>query len=105
LTWKNQLDWITFYTKTEVTNDSEIAKKASAWFRVTYKWLNNQTKKQSKKRKKRNRKRKNRMANNQRQNQDRQDPYKPQPLLSFAWIVYPVLMHIYDEKQKLNDTE
>jgi hypothetical protein len=105
LTWKNQLDWFTFYNKIEITDDSEVAKKASAWFRVTYKWLNKQTKQSEKKKKKRNRKRKNRMANNQQQNQKPQAQYKFQPLFSFAWIVYPVLMKIYDEKQKLNNAE
>jgi hypothetical protein len=104
LTWKNQLDLFTYCSKNEITNDSEVCKKAAAWFRVTYKWLNNQAKR-SKKNKKRNRKRKNRMANNQRQNQERENRYKPQPLFSFAWIVYPVLMQIYDEKQESKSTE
>jgi hypothetical protein len=99
LTWKNQLDWFTCYTGIKITNGSEIAKKASAWFRVTYERLNNQTKQS---RKKRNRKRNNRMENNQQQNQEVQDPYKVRRLYSFAWIVYPVLMKIYDDKQKLN---
>ncbi len=86
LTWHNQLHWFSFYNTNEINTGSEIIKKASAWFRITYKWLDNQTKK------KRNRKRKNRKQNNHQQ--------KSQQLLSFAWIVYPVLMKIFDEKTK-----
>ena len=92
LIWKNQLDLFAFSNQTEITNDSEIMKKASAWFRVTYKWLHSQMKKIRTNNK---RKRKNRMPNTQ-----QQGPNKPQPLLSFAWIVYPVLMKIYDNKQE-----
>lgn len=72
LTWKNQLDWFHSHIRTKITNGSKIAKKASAWFRVTYEWLN--------------------------QNRETQDQYTVPPLLSYAWIVYPVLMKIYDEK-------
>jgi hypothetical protein len=72
-------------------------KKASAWFQVTYKWLNNQTKPI-----KMNSKRKNPAINNQEQ----QYRYKYQPLLSFAWIVYPILMKIYDNNhRKTNNME
>jgi hypothetical protein len=88
LTWNNQLDWLSFYNKNEITNSTEIAKKASSWFHVTYKWLNNQTKD------KRNRKRKHRTVNNHQQISQR--------LLSFAWIVYPILMKIYDDKRNSN---
>ncbi len=90
LTWNNQLHWFSFYNKNEITTSSEIAKKASAWFCVTYEWLNNQTKE------KRNRKRKNQRVNNHRQGQK-----ISQRLLSFAWIVYPILMKIYDDKTKI----
>ena len=84
LTWNNQLNWFSFYSKNELTKSTEIAKKASAWFRVTYKWLNKQTNE------KRNRKRKNQKVNNHQQISQR--------LLSFAWIVYPILMKVYDDK-------
>jgi len=94
LTWKNQLILFSFYSRKETTDDSEIMKKASAWFQVTYKWLNNQTKPI-----KTNRKRRNPATNNQEQ----QYRYKYQPLLSFAWIVYPVLMKIYDNNHKKTD--
>lgn len=95
LTWKSQLRWFESLNKNEITISSEIIKKASAWFRVTYKWLINQTK-PTKKNKKRNRKRKNRIK----KNQEQQNRFKSPPLLSFAWIVYPILMKIYDIKQE-----
>ena len=77
-------------------------KKASAWFRVTYQCLSDQIKKKKKKR--RNRRRKNRIENNQQQRQQQQNQKSQnrnnlQLLFSFAWIVYPILMKIYDEKQ------
>ena len=87
----------------EITNDTEIAKKASAWFRVTYQWAHNQWKQKGKK-KKRNRKRKNRIASHQQQ-QSSQNQQKFQPILSFAWIVYPILMKVYDKKQKTADEQ
>lgn len=101
LTWKNQADWFASNSEMEITNDTEIAQKASAWFRATYRWAHPQMK-QNKKKKRRNRKRKNRMVENQQQ-QPSQNQQRPQPLLSFAWIVYPVLMKIYDEKRKSAD--
>ena len=105
LSWKNQADWFPFYSKMEITNDTEVAKKASAWFRVTYQWAHNQMKqKPDQKKNKRNRKRKSRRAKNQQQ-QPSQNQQRSQPLLSFAWIVYPILMKIYDEKQKTADEQ
>ncbi len=89
LTWHNQLHWFLFYNKNEITTGSEIVKKASAWFRITYRWLDNQTSKE------RDRKRKNRG-----QNDHQKDEQKSQGLQSFAWIVYPVLMKIVDDKTK-----
>ncbi len=91
LTWKRQLDWFTFYHKIEITNDSEIAKKASAWFRVTYQWLYNQLKQNENKKIKRDRT----TTDNERIQQ--QNQLRSQRFLSFAWIVYPILMKIYDE--------
>lgn len=96
LKWQNQLNWYSFLNKDETTNTSEIMKKASAWFRVTYKWISN---KLEAKKKGRNRKRKNRMTDQQQQNQELKNRKKSQPFCSFAWIVYPVLLEIYDEKQ------
>jgi hypothetical protein len=90
LTWHNQFHWFSFHSKNEITINSEIAKKASAWFCVTYKWLVNQTKM------KRNTKRMNRDNNNHTTIQQ-----KYHGLLSFAWIVYPILMKIFDEKTKI----
>ncbi len=95
LIWKNQLTLFSFYNREDVRNDSEIMKKASAWFQVTYQWLNNQTKPT-----KNSTKRRNPMTDNQQQNPEQQYRYKYQPLFSFAWIVYPVLMKIYDNKPK-----
>lgn len=40
LNWHNQLNWFLFHHKNEIDINSEIAKKASAWFHVTYKRLN-----------------------------------------------------------------
>lgn len=106
LTWKSQANWFTFYSNMEITNDGEVAKKASAWFRVTYKWVNNQMRqKQGKKKKRRNRKRKNQLANDQQRREESHNKHKSQPLLSFAWIVYPILMKIHDEKQQTNDIQ
>lgn len=69
LSWKKQLNWFEFHTKTDFSIDNELAKKASAWFTVTY---NPEQKKHS---------------------------IETQPLFSFAWIVYPILMKIFDETQ------
>ena len=94
LKWSNQLHWFSHHSKNEITTASEIAKKASAWFRVTYKWLGNQTKKNEKKKKKR----KNPKKNIQQQLHSQR---KFQRLLSFAWIVYPILIKIYDDKTEI----
>ena len=85
LTWQNQLTLFEFYIGYEITKNNEIMKKASAWFRVTYKWLIGE--KRSKKKSQRKRRRPEENNNQQR-------------FLSFAWIVYPVLMEIYDKHEQ-----
>lgn len=71
LTWHNQLDLADFYEKHTIA----IEQKASAWFHVTY---------HESKRKKKNR--------------DMRS--KREKFYSFAWLVYPVLFHLYDHPRK-----
>lgn len=89
LTWKNQLDKFEFEGEQGLVE--EVKKKASAWFRVTYEpWIfqiNKYKKKQGKNLK---------QITNQQQKEDSND-FKP-PLFSFAWIVYPVLLDMCDER-------
>lgn len=92
LTWKKQIYWFEFHTNSEFTTETEIAKKASSWFRVTYQWLYNQLKQNENKKIKRDRT----TTDNERIQQ--QNQLRSQCFLSFAWIVYPILMKIYDEK-------
>ncbi|CAF4083207.1 unnamed protein product [Adineta steineri] len=94
LTWKSQFDLFLFNSKCDITIDSEIMKKASAWFRVTYKSFYDQMKEKKTSRKRK----KSRMANNREQNSNQHYQNKFDRLLSFAWIVYPILMKIYDTK-------
>ncbi|UJR07128.1 hypothetical protein I4U23_011416 [Adineta vaga] len=88
LNWKNQFNLFEYYNKDQITNENEIMKKASAWFYVTYKWFIDQIE-SSKKSKKRHRKR-------QKPNENNQQP----SFFSFAWIVYPVIMEIYDNNKQ-----
>jgi hypothetical protein len=84
LKWDNQFTLFEFHNKIE-SDMKEVKKKASAWFRVTYNpWIayirqNNKTK-------------------NQRQSEAQQWQFRE--LFSFAWLVYPVLLNIFEEKQK-----
>lgn len=67
--------------------NDEIQKKASAWFRVTYEpWMTYL-------KKKRKNQKKNSMADGERTD-DRYNGF-----FSFAWLVYPVLLKIFQEKQ------
>ena len=83
LTWKNQLDLLEFHLTAPPFE--EINKKASAWFRVTYEpWMAYMKRKQK----------------NQPDGQGQrtvQDRYRG--LFSFAWLVYPVLLKIFQERE------
>jgi hypothetical protein len=97
LTWKNQLEIFEYHNQTK--SYEEVQKKASAWFRITYEpWM-----KYVKKNRKNKKKNKNRLINNQQAEQ--QERFKG--LFSFAWLVYPVLLEIFKEKEKdaNNNTE
>ena len=86
LTWKNQLDIFEYYKRGNLYD--EVKKKASAWFQITYEpWITYV---------KKNRK-------NKPENQ--QERFKG--LFSFAWLVYPVLLEIFDEKRNdpMNNTK
>ncbi len=76
------MDIFEFYKKTKL-ND-EVKEKASAWFRITYEpWIAYVKK----------------IRKNKQENQ--QERFKG--LFSFAWLVYPVLLEIFDEKR--NDSK
>lgn len=92
LTWRKQIDWFEFYTNSEFTIETEMAKKASAWFRVTYQWLYSQLKQNQNKKIKREQ---TATGNEQMQQQNQS---RSQRFLSFAWIVYPILLKIHNEK-------
>lgn len=63
----------------------EIDKKASAWFRVTYEpWMGYMKRKQTK-------------AGSTHEHEGTQDRYRG--LFSFAWLVYPVLLKIFQERE------
>lgn len=97
LTWKNQLDVFEFHDQTALYD--EVKKKASAWFHVTYDpWM-----KHMKKNSRNTIANRNMHANNQQTEQHQQS----KELFSFAWLVYPVLLKIFDEKENdsKNDTE
>ncbi|CAM2712695.1 unnamed protein product [Rotaria socialis] len=89
LTWKGQIDLLKFNDKESELEEAK--KKASAWFRATYQtWIikiNKYRKSQKNK--------PNTLANNQ----QTEEPKGFKELFSFAWIVYPVLLEIYDETQ------
>ncbi|CAF1676730.1 unnamed protein product [Rotaria magnacalcarata] len=87
LTWKGQIDVLTFNDKESVLEEAK--KKASAWFRVTYQtWII-----QINKYRKSQKNKPNTLTNNQ----QTEEPKDFKELFSFAWIVYPVLLEIYDE--------
>jgi hypothetical protein len=91
LTWKNQLDLFEFHN--QPASFGEVKKKASAWFRITYeRWMIYIRKSQ---------KNKNKNRNNQQEEQHEQ--FKG--LFSFAWVVYPVLLDIFNENEPMNNTE
>ncbi len=95
LTWKNQLDTFEFHNQT--TSFEEIKKKASAWFRITYEpWMIYV---------KKNRKNKNKNMPTNNQQVEEQQQFKG--LFSFAWLAYPVLLKIFNEKENdsKNNTE
>jgi hypothetical protein len=97
LTYKNQLDIYEFHHQT-MSND-EVKKKASAWFHVTYDpWMKYMNKNS------RSTMRNPNMAANGHET-EKQQRFKG--LFSFAWLVYPVLLKIFDEKENnsKNDTE
>ncbi|CAF4753912.1 unnamed protein product [Rotaria sp. Silwood1] len=90
LTWKNQLDLYQFHN--EMILPDELKKKASAWFHITYDpWIIHINKYQKNKKKKQNK-----FPNDQQTEQ----PTRFQGLFSFAWLIYPVLLKIFDENQK-----
>lgn len=83
LTWKNQFELLAFYQRKENCVE-RVKQKASAWFTVTYEpWRRY-------------------LQQAQRSLKSDQKPVKYDGLLSFAWLVYPVLLTIFQEK---NDTE
>ncbi|CAF1284475.1 unnamed protein product [Rotaria magnacalcarata] len=89
LTWKSQIDTLEFYEKLSVMEEAK--KKASAWFHATYEpWIIKINKYRKSQKKKPS------LFTN---NQQTEEPKRFDDLLSFAWIVYPVLMKIYEETQ------
>ena len=91
LTWKNQT--IMFEKHYQMPLLDEVKKKASAWFGVTYgPWMKYAKKKQR--------------DMNKRQtipinNQEVQTQSRFNRLFSFAWLVYPVLLEIYNENKRI----
>ncbi len=98
LTWRNQFELFECRNN-ESTSCEEVKKKASAWFHVTYDpWI-----KYMKKNKKNTTNNRNAHGNNY--ESEKQQRFKD--LFSFAWLIYPVLLKIFDEKENNpnNDTE
>ena len=84
LNWRNQLEMLELHLRTPPYE--EIQKKASAWFHVTYKpWTTYLDKKRKNQKKK---------AAKMMPDEDR---YKN--FFSFAWLVYPILLKIAQEKE------
>lgn len=92
ITWKNQLNG---FPHDDTETLEEVKKKASAWFRVTYEpWILYMKKYRKDKKKKQTN------MNNQQTRQQQQQREYFKGLFSFAWIVYPVLLEIFDEKNE-----
>ena len=92
LTWKNQLDLFEFHS---ITPDyDEIEKKASAWFRVTYEpWIAHVKRKQEGR---------TRTEAASIRVYPEQERYRG--LFSFAWLVYPVLLRIFQQREDTLDS-
>jgi hypothetical protein len=93
LTWKNQLERLEYNGR--MMAYEEVKKKASAWFNVTYEpWMTYM--------KKNNR---NKMKNRDwpRHNHQAEEQQRFKGLFSFAWIVYPVLLAIFKEKNEQDE--
>ena len=76
LTWNNQYDLLAFNDRQEACGE-KVKKKASAWFRTTYEP---------------------RIRHIHEMDQDNKSYRRECPeFFSFAWLVYPVLLYIYQE--------
>ncbi len=85
LKWTNQLVVWDFYNLDKSPMD-EVKQKASAWFQITYEpWIKYM---------------KQNVRTNRTRLQERPNEQSQQfrELLSFAWLVYPVLLEIYKDK-------
>lgn len=91
LTWKNQLDLFEFHSITPEYD--EVEKKASAWFRVTYEpWLDYIKKKQP-----------GATATKITLTNPVHERYRG--LFSFAWLVYPILLRIFQQREDTLHTD
>lgn len=91
ITWKNQLDLFEFHSTTP--DYEEIEKKASAWFRVTYEpWITHVKNKQGKG-----------TRTNTSSTRDHPEQERYRGLFSFAWLVYPVLLRIFQQREDTLD--
>ncbi|CAF1184734.1 unnamed protein product [Rotaria sordida] len=95
LSWKNQVDIYEYYN--QMTLSDAVKQKASAWFHTTYEsWI---------KRIETYRKIKNKKQNKSMDNQRTKQFTRFNELFSFAWLVYPVLLEIYTEDEKVSTTK
>ncbi len=97
LTWKNQFDVLEDHD--QITSFDEVKKKASAWFHVTYDpWIKYMKKNGRSSMK-------NRHMSTIDHRTEKEQRFKG--LFSFAWLIYPVLLKIVNQKEddSMNDAE
>jgi hypothetical protein len=91
LTWRNQLE--VFEIDGPATSYEEVKKKASAWFKTTYEpWMIHIEKYQKTLKK-------NRYMLRTNEREEKQVHQRYNGLFSFAWVIYPVLLRIFQEKE------